>query len=172
MAAEALYNDATLYDYSFSRNVVLATPTTLVAMLKAIRYSWQQNDLAENAQKIAEVAAQLYQRTGKLAQKFEALGKNLDRTVDSFNGAVASFEGSFLPSARRMHQLGVGDKSKALDAPPTVQTPVREPRPPEVLSGTASRSELPARGIDPETQYPTTLEEEMDDDDRGFPVED
>ncbi|MDR0837249.1 MAG: DNA recombination protein RmuC [Propionibacteriaceae bacterium] len=150
MAAEALYNDSTLYDYSFSRNVVLATPTTLVAMLKAIRYSWQQNDLAENAQKIADVAAQLYQRTGKLAEKFETLGKNLGRTVDSFNGTIATFEGAFLPSARKMHQLGVGDKTKVLNAPSPVQTPVRDPRPAEIVTESSVRRQLPARAADPD----------------------
>ncbi|MDR1355842.1 MAG: DNA recombination protein RmuC [Propionibacteriaceae bacterium] len=138
MAAEALYHDATLYEYAFERNIVLATPTTLIAMLKAIGYSWQQNALADNARRIGELGAELYKRTGTMTDAFIGLGRNIRQTVDAYNKTVGSFEGRLLPAARQMHQLGVaGDP---LDELLPVAVEPREPKPTEIVAEPTSNT--------------------------------
>jgi DNA recombination protein RmuC len=132
MAAEALYHDPALYEYAFTRNVVLATPTTLIAMLKAINYSWQQNALAENARRIAALGAELYKRTGTMTDAFSGLGRNIRQTVDAYNKTIGSFEGRLLPTVRQMHQLGVsGDP--LIELSPLTAEP-RTPKPIEVVT--------------------------------------
>ncbi|MDR1791654.1 MAG: DNA recombination protein RmuC [Propionibacteriaceae bacterium] len=124
MAAEALYSDPTLHEYAFAKNIVLATPTSLVAMLKTVNYAWQQNALAEHAQMIAALGAELYKRIGVLGGHFAKLGKSLERTVDSYNDAVGSLERNVITQARRMHDYGI--EGKELDELPQV---LAEPKP-------------------------------------------
>ncbi|MDR0435738.1 MAG: DNA recombination protein RmuC, partial [Propionibacteriaceae bacterium] len=133
MAAEALYHDPPLYEYAFKKNVVLATPTTLIAMLKTIGYSWQQHELAENAQRIAALGAELYKRTGTMTEAFAGLGRNIRQTVDAYNKTVGSFEGRLLPAARQMSGLGVAGGALPEIAPVTVEP--RDPRRAEIVAG-------------------------------------
>jgi DNA recombination protein RmuC len=108
----AMEHDPTLFEHSFEQKVIIATPTTLIAVLKAIGYGWRQEAIAENAQEISELGRDLYDRIGKLAAHFEDVGKHLGRSVQSYNKAVGALERRVLPQARRFQSLGVGSTTE------------------------------------------------------------
>jgi DNA recombination protein RmuC len=99
--------DGALLDDAMALRILIASPVTLLAVLKAVSYGWQQVSIAENAQEIADEGKTLYQRIAKLAEHIESLGTNLDRSVESYNSMIGSLERRLLPSARRFEELGV-----------------------------------------------------------------
>ncbi|MBZ0269130.1 DNA recombination protein RmuC, partial [bacterium] len=102
--------------------VLVTTPTTLVALLRTVAIYWQQQALAENAQRIAEVARELYERGARFEKHFDRVGKGLSDAVGAFNDAVGSFERRFLPMARQLEDLKVTNQMKlSLDAPAIVE---------------------------------------------------
>jgi DNA recombination protein RmuC len=105
--AAALQENPGLLDDSLRQNVMLATPTSLVALLKAVAYGWKQTVLAENAAEIRRLGEDVYKRLAVFGEHLGKLGKSLGNSVDSFNKAVGSLEQHVLPAARRFPDLGL-----------------------------------------------------------------
>ena len=103
----ALQENPGLIDDSLRQNVMLATPTSLVALLKAVAYGWKQTILADNAAEIRRLGEDLYKRLAVFGEHLGKLGKSLGSSVDSFNRAVGSLEQQVLPAARRFPELGL-----------------------------------------------------------------
>jgi DNA recombination protein RmuC len=114
----ALQADNLLMDRALTRRVLLATPTTLIALLKAAAYGWRQEAVSKNADEISALGRALYDRVSTFAETLEKVGRGLDTALKSYNTAVGSFEGMLLPGARKLAELGArGGKSIA---PPSV----------------------------------------------------
>ncbi len=114
----ALQQDPTLIEDAAKRKVVLASPTTLIALLKAIAYGWRQEQLAENAERISELGQELHERLATMATHFTRLGNALRNSVEAFNGTVASLETRVMPSARRFRELGIGGRKEIEESDP------------------------------------------------------
>ncbi len=114
-----------LHAQAMQQHVMIATPTLLVAMLRAIAYGWQQEAIAENARLIADAGRDLYGRLGKFVEHFEKVGVNLRRSSEAFNSAVGSLERNLLPGARRLKELhATTDEDVA--TPAVISTDLRE----------------------------------------------
>jgi len=99
--------DSKLIENAMQDGVVLASPTTLVALLRAVAYGWRQEQIAKSAQEVSDLGRELYDRVQTFLGHFAAVGTSLGRATASFNQAVGSMESRVLPSARRFHELGV-----------------------------------------------------------------
>lgn len=121
----ALHADSTLMDRAIAKRVLLATPSTLIALLKAAAYGWRQESVSKNAEEIALLGRQLYDRMVTFADNLEKVGRGLDNAMKGYNAAVGSFESSVLPGARRFAELGARG-AKELTAPSSVETTARD----------------------------------------------
>ena len=141
----ALQRDPSLLEHAFARNVVLATPATLVALLRTVAYSWRQEALARNAATVHSLARELYGRLSTLGDHVGKLGSSLSGAVTAYNRAVGSLEARVLVSARKLAELGVSDDELA--APAQVELAPRQPQAPELL-GTPSTSAERSTDVD------------------------
>jgi DNA recombination protein RmuC len=122
--------DATLIEQAMQNRVVPASPTTLVALLRAVAYGWRQEQITENAQRISELGAQLYDRMRVFANHMSAVGKRLDSATEAYNQAVGSLESRVLPTARRFQELGAAAGAEIAELAPA-DTRARELSAPE-----------------------------------------
>lgn len=101
----AIEQDSSLIEFGAEKKVLLATPTTLIGLLRAVAFGWRQEALARDAHKIAEAGAELYNRLTKMSDHFARVGKNLDTAVGAYNDMVGSLETRVLPKAREIKEL-------------------------------------------------------------------
>ena len=127
--APALEVDPGLLEHAYARRVHLATPTTLLSMLRAVAHTWQQARLADGAQEVFEAGRELFTRLATFGAHVDKLGRSLGTAVEDFNRTVGSLERTVLPSARRMSELGLDGQLPA-------------PRPVEQVARTVSAPHL------------------------------
>jgi DNA recombination protein RmuC len=121
----ALQADNLLLDRALARRVLLAPPTTLIALLKAAAYGWRQEAVSKNADEISALGRALYDRVAGFADNLDKIGRGLDAAMKGYNTAVGSFESMLLPGARKLAELGARG-AKELNLPAIVETPSRE----------------------------------------------
>lgn len=128
--AAALTSDAELLDHALSRNVVLASPSTLLAVLKSVAFTWRQDVLTDSARELFDLARQLYDRMGTLGENVTKLGSSLKTSVDRYNSMVGTLEARVLPTARKLNTL----EESGLVTPPVVEVTPRAVAAPELQS--------------------------------------
>ena len=126
----ALQRDPTLLEYAFSHDVVLATPATLVALLRTVAYTWRQEALTRNALAVHALGRELYTRLSTMGTHLSRVGTSLGNAVTAYNRAVGSLESRVLVSARKFADLGVSAEELASPAP--VEIAPRQPQHPEL----------------------------------------
>ncbi|MDE0877511.1 MAG: DNA recombination protein RmuC [Sphingomonas bacterium] len=121
----ALEHDRDLWDFAFSRRVLLATPTNLVAIARTVEGVWRQESMERQAREIAKLGKDLYQRLATMGDHVAKLGKNLGTAMNAYNSFVGSLESQVLTSARRFDDYDIDAGGKTLDTPPIVDQAVR-----------------------------------------------
>jgi DNA recombination protein RmuC len=130
----ALQQDPELIEYASAQKVILATPTTLLALLKAVYYGWRQEALADNARQVSELGALLYERLAKLGEHWNSVGKNLGQAVKAYNDATGSLETRVMVTARKFEELQVVSLGKSLPDCLTVDQATRAVQVPELVT--------------------------------------
>jgi DNA recombination protein RmuC len=129
--APALEHDTGLLEHAMSQRVHIATPTTLVTMLRTAQFAWQQEALSDNARAVFDLGRELYDRISGLGKHMDGLGKALTNAVSSYNRTVGSLESRVLVSARKLNELGVVEAD--LDPPKPVEDTVRALSAPDLV---------------------------------------
>jgi DNA recombination protein RmuC len=119
----ALQGDPSLIDRAIAKKVLLATPATLIALLKAAAYGWRQEDVSRNAQVIADLGRGLYDRIAGFADNLDKVGRGLETANKAYNSAVGSFEQTLIPGARKLSELGAKGAKELTEPAPTDTTP-------------------------------------------------
>jgi DNA recombination protein RmuC len=142
--ATALDQIPDLYDYAAARDVVLATPTTLIGMLRAVAYGWRQAALAESANEVFRLGRELHEKLGLLGNRFDKLGRALRTSVNAYNETVATVEGTVLVRARKFRDLKVSEKE--LPRPTQIDEPVRQIQAAELVEDAVQVKPMVGRG--------------------------
>jgi DNA recombination protein RmuC len=128
----ALQQDPSLIEDGVSQRVIIATPITLITLLRAVEFGWRQKRLDESAKQIGNLGRELYDRLCKMGDHFAHLGSKLHGAVDSYNQAVGSLESRVLVSARRFKELGAADNAKEIDTMVSIDVTPRRLQAPEM----------------------------------------
>jgi DNA recombination protein RmuC len=119
----ALEGDRTLIEDGMEKHVVVATPTTLIALLRAVAYGWRQERIQRNAQELSDLGKQLYDRINTFITHIQFMGSSLGKAVENYNKAVGSLENRVLIPARRLRELGAATGEDLKEVEPVDQTP-------------------------------------------------
>ncbi|MFQ5355570.1 MAG: DNA recombination protein RmuC [Mariprofundaceae bacterium] len=131
----ALKVDGSLIEYGVEQKVIVATPTTLIALLKAVSYGWRQEALAQNAEQVAALGKELYVRIQKLSEHWSKVGRHLGQTVRAYNDATGSLEARVLSGARKFELLKTAPERESLSSPEPVEVQPRELTSAELCQG-------------------------------------
>jgi DNA recombination protein RmuC len=142
--ATALDQIPDLYDYAAARDVVLATPTTLIGMLRAVAYGWRQEALAESAAEVFRLGRELHEKLGLLGNRFDKLGRALRSSVNAYNETIATAEGTVLVRARKFRELNVTEKE--LPRPSQIEDAVRQIQAVELVDDAVRVEPMVGRG--------------------------
>ncbi len=134
----ALERDPDLIEFGAQQNVIPASPTTLIALLRAVAYGWRQEQAAEHARTIQRLGRELHDRIRTVASHLQALGAQLGKSVEVYNKAVGSLESRVLPSARKLRDLGAGGASEEVPQLQPVENLVRQMEMPALTSSKSS----------------------------------
>jgi DNA recombination protein RmuC len=137
----ALEQDPTLIEEGVAQQVILATPTTLIALLRAVAYGWRQEQVAESAREISNLGRELHTRLSTMSEHFAKLGRSLDGAVRSYNETMGSLERRVLVTARRFKEHGAVPSGELAELTPIERTP-QQPQAPE-LTAPEPPAELP-----------------------------
>jgi DNA recombination protein RmuC len=148
----ALLSDPTLVETGIQNHVVPATPTTLIALLRAVEFGWRQEALARNARDISDNAAELYKRLAKFGEHFQKVGRGLTNAIGSYNDAVGSMERQVLPSARKIKELKAAHDNVEMPEPAMIETAARPVSAPELIGA--------LEGSGPERMAPERMDAE------------
>jgi len=111
LLAAAFEHEPALMEHAVANRVLIATPVTLIALLRSVAYGWQQENLAENARQIADAGRLLHERLGTFSGHLRKVGTNLDRAVGAFNEAIGSYDARVMPAARKLSELDVAEEA-------------------------------------------------------------
>jgi DNA recombination protein RmuC len=128
-----LRRDPTLLEYMHDKKVLLASPLTLISLLKTVAYGWLQTELAKNASEISEAGQELYKRLNTFAGNLGALGSRLDKAVEDYNDVIGSLERNILPSTRKLKDLGAAPAGDEIVTPTPLENRARTIQKPELL---------------------------------------
>jgi DNA recombination protein RmuC len=137
----ALERDPLLIEFGADKKIILATPTTLIALLRAVCYGWRQEKLAQNAREISQLGSELYKRFADLSLHFGRLGKSLNHSVEAYNKAAGNIETRVLVTARKFKELGAAPLGMEIELLPQVEQFARDLQVPELLPSTENGSE-------------------------------
>ena len=118
----ALSLDPQLMEDAMKNHIILATPSSLMALLRAVAFGWRQSVFSENAEKIRDLGEELYRRIATLTEHFQKLGKSINNSVEHYNKTLGSLERQLLPGAKRMTELGIQEKKSTAELTPIEQS--------------------------------------------------
>ncbi len=123
----ALERDPEILERALAKKVLLATPVTLISVLKGVSYGWRQEKLAQNAGELRRIAGEFYDRVRVFAESYADSGRHLAKAVEAYNRSAGSWEARLLPSLKRMRELGAAGAEESAQ-PPRIDAPVRDPQ--------------------------------------------
>jgi len=126
----ALERNRELLENALAKKVLLATPVTLVSVLKGVSYGWRQERLAKNAEELRRIASEFHERMRGFAEVYADSGRHLSRAIDAYNRSVGTWDARLLPSLKRMRELGVGASAEP-PQPARIDTAARQPQTPD-----------------------------------------